>query len=62
MENATGLIYKYAELADVLVTVGVCVEGGREIAAVGSVLNLNKITKNAPRYIQKLREQKIPSM
>jgi murein DD-endopeptidase MepM/ murein hydrolase activator NlpD len=62
IQNATGLVCRYAELADVIVSVGDFVKGGREIATVGSVLDLDKITEKAPMYIQKIREQNLPSM
>jgi murein DD-endopeptidase MepM/ murein hydrolase activator NlpD len=57
-----GKVSKYAELGEVLVKEGVEVQGGELIGRVGSVLNPEKITANAPSYVQRLKENGHPSM
>ena len=57
-----GLVSKYAELEEVLVKEGDVVRAGDMIGRVGSVLNPEKISANAPAYVQRLKENGHSSM
>lgn len=62
VKNKTGFVCKYAELGDVTVCVGESVKAGQLIGHVGLVLNVDKITKDSPPYIQKIGKEGNPSM
>jgi murein DD-endopeptidase MepM/ murein hydrolase activator NlpD len=55
IKNNSGLICKYAELNDVIVSVNNSVKAGQLIGHVGLVLNSNKINEKSPSYIQKIK-------
>jgi murein DD-endopeptidase MepM/ murein hydrolase activator NlpD len=56
------VIAKYAELRDVTVSTGDEVNGGTIIGLVGTVLDYDAITENAPAYIQHLGNREAISM
>ncbi len=55
IKNNSGLICKYAELNDVIVSVNNSVKAGQLIGHVGLVLNSNKINEKSPSYIKKIK-------
>lgn len=57
-----GQVSKYAELEEVLVEEGDIARAGDVIGLVGCVLNPEKITKNSPGYVQRLKENGNSSM
>jgi len=61
-QDQEGVFYKYAELEDVTVKVDQIIKAGQLIGHVGTVLNLNKITKKSPKYIQEIKKKSIASM
>jgi murein DD-endopeptidase MepM/ murein hydrolase activator NlpD len=56
------LIYKYAELGKTVVKNNEIVKSGQVIGNVGTVLILEKITNNSPKYIQELKKTGSSSM
>lgn len=54
IQQQDGFISKYAELQDVVVAVGESVQSGQVIGRVGSVLNPDKISSDAPPYVREL--------
>jgi murein DD-endopeptidase MepM/ murein hydrolase activator NlpD len=62
VENKTGLICRYAELGDVTVMVGESVKAGQLIGHIGLVLDADKVTRDSPPYIQKIKKKENLSM
>jgi len=62
IKNQDGLICKYAELEDVLLKTKDIVKAGQLIGHLGTVLNVEKINFNSPKYIQKIKEKNTLSM
>jgi murein DD-endopeptidase MepM/ murein hydrolase activator NlpD len=62
VKNDDGLLLRYAELYDAVVSPGDKIQAGCLLGHVGLVLNLDKINETSPRYIQKLKEKGAPSM
>jgi murein DD-endopeptidase MepM/ murein hydrolase activator NlpD len=62
IKNIDGFYCVYAELEDVVVRENEPVKTGQVIGHVGRVLNKNRITKNAPLYIQKIKNNDKLSM
>lgn len=62
IKNNDGFYCKYAELRDVVVNENEFVKAGQVIGHVSMVLNIDKITENSPEYIQKIKNNKKPSM
>jgi murein DD-endopeptidase MepM/ murein hydrolase activator NlpD len=62
IENKTGCVCKYAELGDVVVNVDEQIKGGQLIGHVGLVLDVDKVTKESPLYIRKIKEKRNQSM
>jgi murein DD-endopeptidase MepM/ murein hydrolase activator NlpD len=60
--HANGLIGKYAEMGDVVVSPGQSVKYGQLIGHVGAVLNSEMVTDQSPPYILRLKENGHPSM
>lgn len=53
---------KYAELSEVIININQLLKPGQLIGYLGTVLNFKKITKESPRYIQKIKSENKPSM
>jgi len=62
IKTDNGIIHRYAELHDTQIKTGDQIKAGDLIGHVGVVLNLEKIDKNSPPYIQKLKSKGVPSM
>ncbi|HNT54447.1 MAG TPA: M23 family metallopeptidase [Anaerolineaceae bacterium] len=62
IQNATGQIVRYAEMASACVEPGNVILGGQVIGHVGQVLEPERIDSSAPHYIQALKENGIASM
>ena len=62
VKNRDGFVYKYAELDEIIVKLNEFVKGGKIIGFVGTVLNLEKITRKSPRYIQEIKKNSNSSM
>ena len=61
-ENQDGIICKYAELRDTVVKINESVKAGQLIGYIGTVLNIKKITKVSPQYIQEIKKKKTLNM
>ena len=57
IKTTDGLFCKYAELGKVTVTVREFVKSGQIIGYIGLVLNIDKISDNSPKYIQKIKRK-----
>lgn len=62
IKHDTDLFVRYAEMQDSLLTVGQRVRCGDIVGHVGQVLELSRITDQAPLYIQKLKQNDNPTM
>ena len=62
IENKEGLFCKYAELGKIMVKTGEKVKSGQLIGQVGLVLNSNKIMRDSPSYIKKIKQDGKMSM
>lgn len=62
LQNAEGMVFRYAEMGDVTVKQGDRVAAGQMLGHVGTVLDLNKIDHRSPAYIQRLKHSGSPSM
>ena len=62
LQNAEGMVFRYAEMGDVSVKKGERVAAGQILGHVGTVLDLNKINRHSPAYIQRLKHNHSPSM
>lgn len=62
IKNQDGLIFKYAELENILFKTKDIVSAGQVIGYVGTVLNSEKINSNSPKYIQRINEENNLSM
>ena len=56
------VMYKYAELQEIVVTIGDYVESGELVGKVGSALNTDVIGPDSPFYIRELVHKGNPSM
>lgn len=55
VEISDGLLLRYAELDDIIVSVGDAVSSGQKIGHIGTVLNTEAIGPDAPDYIRCLK-------
>jgi murein DD-endopeptidase MepM/ murein hydrolase activator NlpD len=62
IESGEGRIWRYGEMAAVLVREGDYVAGGQVIGTVGQVLNCGKVSRRSPGYIRDLCSQGAASM
>ena len=62
IKHYNGLLSKYAELAGTSASSGEEVDAGQVIGYVGGVLDLDKITDEAPLYVQELKRNGLSSM
>lgn len=62
VQTAEGKILRYAEMSDSVVSKGDHLEAGQLIGHVGMVLDPDKIDSTSPAYIQRLKNDKLPSM
>ncbi len=62
IKTQENIIYKYAELSDILVRLGEHVQGGAEIGIVGEALNKDTVTDSDPFYIRELLYKNFPCM
>ena len=62
IKNKDGFICKYAELKEIIVKIDESVKAGQLIGSIGTVLDVENITKKSPQYIQKLKSNKFSSM
>ena len=62
IKSSGNIIYKYAELSDVLVRIGNYVDGGQPIGTIGMVINQDRLSMKVPFYIRKLITNGNPSM
>lgn len=62
IEHASGIIAKYAEMGSVTVKAGEMIDSGSRIGDVGTVLKPEKISKESPLYINRLKEMQRLSM
>jgi murein DD-endopeptidase MepM/ murein hydrolase activator NlpD len=62
LKHDTGLISKYAELLDATVSDGESLAAGQVLGHVGCVLDVEKITGEAPLYVQELKRKGNASM
>lgn len=62
LRSESGLLFRYAELGEALVTPGENVKSGQLIGHVGLVLNPDEIGPQDPGYIQELKSAGLPSM
>ena len=62
IENKDNIICKYAELGKITVKIDEKIKAGQLIGYIGTVLNVEKITKESPLYIQKIKENNNLSM
>ena len=62
IKNQDGFICKYAELSDITVKTNELVKERQTIGYVGTVLNVDKITEDAPRYILDMKNNNVASM
>ena len=62
IKNTDDAICKYAELGEITVEINESIRAGQLIGYIGTVLNIDKISKESPLYIQKLNENNLTSM
>ena len=62
IQNQDDLFCKYAELGSLSVKTNESIKAGQLLGYVGTVLNIKKITKLSPQYIQKIKYDNNTSM
>ena len=62
IKNKNGFFCKYAELGKILVKTGERINAGQLIGQVGLVLDSEKISKDSPNYIKKIKQDGNMSM
>jgi len=62
VQHVSGVIARYAELAEMRVTSAEIIKTGNVIGVVGLVLDVTKIDDSSPAYIQRLKKANTPAM
>jgi murein DD-endopeptidase MepM/ murein hydrolase activator NlpD len=62
IQHVSGVMVRYAELAEMRVIKAEIIKAGSVIGAVGRVLDVAKIDDSSPAYIQRLKKANMPSM